>query len=116
MKSIRVVLFSLLILCCTMCIGCYHVAGLIMSMPEKGKTNKWKTEKYKVSTQSRQDWSGPKYYRVKVKKKKLGGVFYSKLVSQNIWGYDYQQCVFSLPTRKDSVRVDVCHKKVVEHK
>jgi hypothetical protein len=92
--------------------SCNIISALTMSREEKTTVAEWKNDKYSVNIQRRQGWSGPHYYYCKVKVKKLGELFYKKLISISFSRELYCTCIIRHPLDKDTLIIDFCNKLI----
>lgn len=106
-KSYGLMICSLVVM--VMCNSCVYVGALIMSVEEKKTVNKWKSGNYKTCIQRRSGWAGPYCYYCKVKEKKPGGLYYRKIVNEQLRAYR-SACTVAFPVheRKDTIVVDLC--------
>lgn len=94
----------------TMFNRCIYIGALIMSKEEKTTIDEWKSGNYKTRIQRRRGWAGPHYYHCRIKEKKIGGLYYQKIVTKSFSRESYAGCVLKFPFQKDTIRVDVCKK------
>ena len=90
--------------------SCNLPVYIAFSHTNKKTVNNWKDKKYKVRIQDRQGWSGPHYYHCRVKEKKLGGLYYKKIISETFSREEYSNCKADFLIRKDTMTVDFCNK------
>ncbi len=90
--------------------SCNYASAILMSIPDKKNEPSWKSNGYKVLVQRRQGWAGPAYYRIKIKKR-IGFLYFinsENFISTNT----YAKCIFKISTKRDSLAIDVCNKKI----
>lgn len=88
---------------------CMYVGAFIMSREEKRTIAKWKSGNYKTRIQRRAGWAGPYCYYCRIKEKKLGGLYYRKIVNEQISAYRSTCCVaFPLYGKRDSIIINLC--------
>ncbi len=88
---------------------CIYVGALMMSVETRTTTGKWKTGNYKTRIQKRAGWAGPYCYYCRVKEKRLGGLYYRKIVNDPFSKGVYSGCTIKFSLHKtDTIAVNVC--------
>jgi hypothetical protein len=82
-----------------------------MSRPEKRNVGKWKTEKYKVVVQRRQDYVGPVYYHFRVREKKIAGLYFRKVSNDSVSIITHSWRVLKLRVKSDTLSFDLPERK-----
>jgi hypothetical protein len=94
------------------CNSCIYVGALLMSVETKETTDKWRSGKYKTRIQRRAGWAGPYCYYCRVKEKKLGGLYYRKIVNEQIVNGYRMNCILKFTVHKtDTIAVNLCIKE-----
>ncbi len=104
---------AFLLIAITVFNSCRYVVAFAMAKEEKTTIIKWKDDKYKVRIQVRRGWSGPHYYHCRIMEKKLGGLFYSTIISETFSRETYGGCVINYPIHSDTISVDICNKTTI---
>lgn len=113
MKTIRALFIPCVVVLLT-CNSCLYVSAWIMARDERTTIDTFKSGKYKARIQRRIGWAGPGYFHCRIKEKKLGGLYYHKIVSETFSWKDYKNCVIRYPVhRKDTLVINVCQKTAV---
>ena len=87
---------------------CLYVGALLMSVETRKTIDKWKSGKYKTRIQERAGWVGPYCYYCRVKEKRLGGLYYRKIVNrQTSDGYYAGYDVKFLTNKGDTIVVNL---------